>query len=83
MKVLIGLPGFYTQTKAHDPNVENITHGAPGVLAGLSCLRSKDHTSLRYLQGVTMYTHDGGAADSIYARYDKDWWWWKKYWLGQ
>jgi hypothetical protein len=83
VRVLIGLPGFYTLTKAHDPNVENVAHGAPGIFDGLSVLKSKDLTSLSYFQGATMYTHDGGTADSIYARYGTDWSWWRKYWLGQ
>jgi hypothetical protein len=83
VRVLIGLPGFYTLTSSHDPDVENVAHGAPGVLDGLSLLESKDLTSLSYFQGATMYTHDGGAPDSIYARYGTDWSWWRKYWLGQ
>jgi hypothetical protein len=41
------------------------------------------HESPSYLQGATMYTHDGGATDSIHARYDGDWSWWRKHWLGQ
>ena len=81
VKVLIGLPGFHTATKAHYPDVEDVAHGAPGILEGLSFLQSKDPISFSYFQGATMYTHDGGSADSIYARYDKDWLWWKKYWL--
>lgn len=83
VRVLIGLPGFYTLTKAHNPKIENVADGAPGILRGLSQLLATDRTSLSYFQGATMYTHDGGAADSIYARYDKDWEWWRKYWLGQ
>jgi Glycosyl hydrolases family 18 len=83
VKVLIGLPGFYTSTKAHDPGVENVAHGAPGILDGLSLLKPKDRASLNYFQGAAMYAHDGGAADSVYARYGTDWTWWKKYWLGQ
>ncbi len=83
VKVLIGLPGFYTLTKAHNPDVENVAHGVPGILDGLSFLQSRDPTSLSYFQGATMYTHDGGAANSIYARYDKDWAWWRKQWLGR
>jgi hypothetical protein len=82
-RVLIGLPGFYTETKAHNPDVETIIHGAAGIVDGLSQLKSKDRTSLGYFQGAAMYTHDGGAADSIYARYDRDWSWWRKYWLGE
>ncbi len=82
VKVLIGLPGFYTVTKAHDPDVENVAYGAPGLLAGLSLLRSTDRISLGYFQGATMYLHAGGAADSLYARYHTDWWWWGKHWLG-
>lgn len=82
-RVLIGLPGFYAQTKAHNPDVETIIHGAAGIVDGLSHLKSKDRPSLAYFQGAALYTHDGGAADSIYARYDKDWSWWRKYWLGE
>jgi hypothetical protein len=83
VKVLIGLPGFWTRTKAHDPDVENVAHGAPGVLAGLSHLHSTDRTSLGYFQGTAMFSHDGGAADSLYARYGKDWLWWLNHWLGK
>ena len=83
VKVLIGLPGFWTLTKAHDPDIENVAHGAPGVLAALSHLHSTDRTSIGYFQGTTMFSHDGGAADSLYARYGKDWWWWLKDWLGK
>jgi len=83
VKVLIGLPGFYTSSKAHDPSVENVVHGAPGVLDALFLLKAKDRTSLDYFQGAAMYTHDDGTAESIYARYGTDWAWWKKYWLGQ
>jgi hypothetical protein len=81
VRVLIGLPGFQTVSKAHDPDVENVAHGAPGILEALALLRSQDRTTLNYFQGVTMYTHDGGSADSNFARYDKDWSEWKKYWL--
>jgi hypothetical protein len=81
VKVLIGLPGFYTVTKAHDPEVENVAHGAPGILEALAQLRSQDRTTLGYFQGVTMYIHDGGDADSIFARYDKDWTEWRTFWL--
>lgn len=83
IRVLVGLPGFYTATKAHNPSVETIGHGAPGIVDGLSQLKSKDRVSLSYFQGAAMYTHDGGAADSIYARYDADWLWWRRNWLGQ
>src|SRR5262249_44737613 len=80
VKVLLGLPGFHTATTAHTPTAENVAYGAPGIVAGLSLLRSTDRTSLRYFQGATMYTHDGGAADSLYARYNEDWWWWGAHW---
>jgi hypothetical protein len=83
VQVLAGLPGFYTVTKAHNPDVENVVHGSAGIMDGLALLKSKDRVSLSYLQGATMYTHDGGATDSIYARYDRDWSWWRKHWLGQ
>jgi hypothetical protein len=46
-------------------------------------LASIDRVSLSFFAGATMYAHDGGAADSIFARYDRDWVWWQKYWLGQ
>jgi spore germination protein YaaH len=83
VRVLGGLPGFYTVTKAHNPDVENVVHGAAGIVDGLSQLKSKDRVSLSYFQGAVIYTHDGGAADSIYARYDKDWLWWRESWLGR
>jgi hypothetical protein len=84
VRVLIGLPGYYTITKAHNPDVENVAHGAPGVLDGLSLLALlNDRVSLGHFQGAAMYAHDGGAADSIFARYDRDWAWWRTYWLGQ
>jgi hypothetical protein len=84
VRVLVGLPGFYTVTKAHNPDVENVVHGAAGMRDGLSLLALlKDRVSLGHFQGATMFAHDGGAADSIFARYDKDWAWWRKYWLGQ
>jgi hypothetical protein len=84
VRVLVGLPGYHTITKAHNPDVENVVHGAAGVLDGLSLLALlKDRVSLGHFQGVTMYAHDGGASDSIFARYDRDWVWWQKYWLGQ
>jgi hypothetical protein len=82
VRVLVGLPGFYNVTKAHNPDVENVAHGASGILDGLSVIKSKDRVSFSYFQGAAMYTHDGGAADSIYARYNRDWAWWRKYWLG-
>jgi hypothetical protein len=81
VRVLIGLPGFYTVTRAHNPDVENVAHGAPGILDALASLQSTDRTSLSYFQGAVMFSHDGGANDSIYARYDKDWAWWSEYWL--
>ena len=83
VKVLIGLPAFYTQTNAHSPSVENVAHGAPGTLAGLSLLKPSDQVSLSHFQGAVMYAHDGGAPNSMYARYDEDWAWWKQYWLRQ
>ncbi|HEY6256258.1 MAG TPA: glycosyl hydrolase family 18 protein [Xanthobacteraceae bacterium] len=83
VRVLLGLPGFGTPTKAHNPDVENVVHGAAGIADALSQLKSKDRASLSYFQGAAMYTHDGGAPDSPYARYDKDWLWWKNNWLGQ
>jgi hypothetical protein len=81
-KVLIGLPGYWTRTAAHDPGIENVAYGAPGVLAALSHLHSSDHTSIGYFQGTAMFSHDGGAEESLYARYGKDWWWWLQHWLG-
>lgn len=83
VKVLIGLPGFYTVSKAHNPEAENVVYGAAGLKKGLSLLQEKDRVSLGFIEGATMYTHDGGAPDSIYARYDKDWSWWKQYWIGR
>lgn len=83
VRVLIGLPGFYTVTKAHNPEVESVAHGAAGIRDGLSLLLSTDKLSLGYLQGAVMFSHDGGAGDSQYARYDKDWRWWTEYWLGR
>jgi hypothetical protein len=83
VKVLIGLPGFYTSTKAHDPKIENVSHGAPGVLDGLALLSPMDSTSLSYFQGAVMFSHDGGADDSMYARYNTDWHWWIEGWLGR
>jgi spore germination protein YaaH len=83
VKVLIGLPGFYASTKAHNPEIENVAHGASGILDGLSQLLSTDRTSPGYFQGAVMFSHDGGADDSIYARYDVDWRWWLKHWLGR
>lgn len=83
VKVLIGLPGFQTLTKVHNPGVENVLYGGPGILEGISLLQSTDRVSLTYFQGAFMYTHDGGAAESIFARYDKDWSWWEKQWLGR
>jgi hypothetical protein len=83
VKVLIGVPGFYTVSKAHDPSVENVVHGAPGITDALSLLKSKDRNSLNYFQGAAMYAHDDGTAESAYARYGTDWAWWKRYWLGQ
>ena len=80
VKVLIGLPGFYTQTKAHNPKVENVAQGAPGILAGLTAVDAK---SRKYFQGAAMYAHDGGAPFSAYARYNQDWYWWLKYWMGR
>lgn len=80
VKVFLGLPGFYTQTRAHDPKVENVAQGAPGILAGLAATHAK---SRQYFQGAAMYAHDGGAASSMYARYDQDWSWWLKDWLGR
>jgi len=82
-RVLIGLPGFHTTTKAHNPAVETVANGAPGILGALSRLQSTDPTSVSYFQGAVMFSHDGGAADSMYARYDTDWLSWSKYWLGQ
>jgi hypothetical protein len=82
VKVLIGLPGFYTSTRAHDPKVENVSHGAPGILEGLSLLVSTDRTSPGYFQGAVMFSHDGGADDSMYARYMADWRSWVESWLG-
>jgi hypothetical protein len=83
VRVLVGLPGFSTPTKAHNPDVENVVLGTAGIMDGLSQLKSKDRASLSFFQGAAMYSHDGGAPDSIYARYDKDWLWWRKNWLGQ
>jgi hypothetical protein len=84
VRVLLGLPGFYTVTQAHNPNVENVVHGAVGIHDGLSLLALlRDRVSLGHFQGAAMFAHDGGAADSIFARYDRDWVWWRKYWLGQ
>jgi hypothetical protein len=83
VKVLIGLPGFYTVSKAHNPEVENVANGALGLLKAVSLLKQKDRVSLGYLDGATMYAHDGGAPDSIYARYDKDWSWWQQYLIGR
>src|SRR5260370_28355325 len=60
VRVVVGLPGFYTITTAHNPDVENVVHGAPGVLDGLSLLASIYRASLSFFQGATMYTHDGG-----------------------
>ena len=81
VRVLLGLPAYYTITNVHNPDVENVVHGAAGVLYGLSLLASKDRVSLGYFQGAAMFAHDGGAADSIFARYDRDWAWWRMFWL--
>jgi hypothetical protein len=81
-KVLIGLPGFWTRTAAHDPEIENVAYGTPGVLAALSHLHSTDNTSFGYFQGTAMFSHDGGAEESLYARHGEGWWWWLKHWLG-
>jgi hypothetical protein len=84
VRVLLGLPAFYAVTQAHNPNVENVIHGGVGIHDGLSLLvLLKDRVSLGHFQGATMFAHDGGAADSAFARYDTDWVWWRKYWLGQ
>jgi hypothetical protein len=83
VRVLIGLPGFYAVTKAHDPEVESVAHGAAGIRDGLFLLLSTDKLSLGYFQGAAMFSHDGGAGDSQYARYDKDWRWWTECWLGR
>jgi hypothetical protein len=83
VKVLIGLPGFYASTKAHDPKVENVSDGAPGIRESLSMLTSTDGVSLGYFQGAVMFSHDGGADDSAYARYNADWRSWVESWLGK
>ena len=83
VRVLLGLPGFHTPTKAHNPDVETIVQGGPGIADALSQLKAKDRVTLSYFQGAAMYTHDGGAADSIYARYEEDWLWWRQHWLGE
>jgi len=83
VRVLIGLPGFYSVTKAHNPEIESVAHGAAGIRDGLSLLQPTDRVSLGYFQGAVMFSHDGGAGDSQYARYDKDWRWWTEYWLGR
>jgi len=81
VRIFIGLPGFYARTKAHDPEIENVAQGAPGVLRALSQLSASDRASPRYFQGAAMFAHDGGGADSAFARYDKDWLWWSQRWL--
>ncbi|HEY6252161.1 MAG TPA: hypothetical protein VI685_19575 [Candidatus Angelobacter sp.] len=83
VKVLIGLPGFHTQTKAHNPNIENVASGVPGVFGAWeylgNALGGTDHKSASYFQGAFMFSHDGGAADSVYARYNQDWKEWKDF----
>jgi hypothetical protein len=81
VKVFIGLPGFYARTRAHDPEIETVAQGAPGVLRALSQLSAGDRSSSRCFEGAAMFSHDGGAADSAYARYDKDWLSWLQHWL--
>ena len=81
VKVLIGLPGFYARTNAHIPEIEDVAHGAPGIWQALTELNSTNPATLRYFQGAAMFSHDGGASDSLYARYDADWRWWLEDWL--
>jgi hypothetical protein len=83
VRVLVGLPGYYTVTTAHNPDVENVFYGAAGMGDGLSLLASMDRVSLGFYQGATMYAHDGGAADSVFARYDRDWLWWSNSWISR
>ena len=46
LKVLIGLPGFYTATNAHNLEFENAASGALGVRTALSSLKRDDPKSL-------------------------------------
>ena len=81
VRVLIGLPAFYAVTRAHDPEFENIATGGAALHVALARLAAADPVSADYFLGAFIYAHDGGAADSPYARYERDWRWWQEDWL--
>ena len=80
VKVMFGLPAF-PNNKYHTNIVENISHAAPGVKAGLADLQAHRDISVRYFQGAAVYLLTDGSGGDGYSNYLTDWLWFQQYWL--